>query len=61
MNDMRKRMKKKVKEPEFATDDTVVASTDLTGLIPTPPKDASQAESYADLHHIPIPDDIGKR
>jgi len=61
MSDPKKRTKNRLQEPEFLKDDMVAASTDLTGLIPTPPKDASQAESYADLHHVPIPEEVGKR
>ena len=50
------RTKNKIQEPEYLADDMVAASTDLTGLIPTPPADESQAEAYADIHKVPVPE-----
>ena len=41
---------------EYLEDDMVAVSSDLTGLVQAPPADEAQAESYAELHNIPIPD-----
>jgi len=40
---------------EYLEDDMVAVSSDLTGLVQAPPVDEAQAESYAELHNIPIP------
>jgi hypothetical protein len=37
----------------FFDQEQVVSATECTGLIPTPPQSAEQAESYAQLYHIP--------
>lgn len=36
--------------------DIVASSTECTGLIPAPPANESEAESYADLYSIPKPE-----
>jgi len=41
---------------EYLEDDMVAVSSDLTGLVQAPPADEAQAESYAELHNIPIPE-----
>ncbi len=35
--------------------DFVVSATDSTGLIPTPPQSADEAESYTEMYDIPQP------
>lgn len=35
--------------------DNVASSMDCTGLIPTPPVNEAQAESYTDIYAIPKP------
>ncbi len=35
--------------------ENIVSATDCTGLIPTPPVNQTEAESYAELHSIPQP------
>ena len=35
--------------------DTVASASECTGLIPTPPVNESQAESYTDIYTIPKP------
>ena len=42
-------------ETDFLSLDEIVSSTELTGLVPTPPADESESESFADLHQIPAP------
>lgn len=37
--------------------DDVVSSTECTGLIPSPPTDAADAESYTDLYDVPQPEE----
>lgn len=39
----------------FAHLDFVASSSDCTGLVPTPPCNEEEAESYAQLHNIPKP------
>ena len=41
--------------------DTVVSSTECTGLIQTPPKTESEAEAYADLYTAPKPEGPGRK
>ena len=40
---------------KFYDVEAVVSYNDSTGLIPTPPKNESEAESYSDLLNIPQP------
>lgn len=35
--------------------DTVASASECTGLIPTPPVNEAQAESYTDIYTIPKP------
>ena len=35
--------------------DTVASASECTGLIPTPPVNEAQAESYTDIYSIPQP------
>lgn len=37
------------------TTDTVVSSTECTGLIQTPPANEAEAEAYTDLYTVPKP------
>ncbi len=37
----------------FFDQEQIVSATECTGLIPTPAQSADQAESYAQLYHIP--------
>jgi len=60
MSDPKNRVKNEFPESGYL-DETVAASTDLTGLIQRPPADESEAESYAELHHVPVPDDVPER
>ncbi len=34
---------------------SVASATECTGLIPTPPVDKSEADSYTDIYHVPVP------
>lgn len=36
--------------------DTVASVTECTGLIPTPPANEAEAESYTDLYAVPKPE-----
>jgi hypothetical protein len=36
--------------------DDVVSATECTGLIPTPPRSESEAESYTDIYLVPCPE-----
>ncbi|WBY64872.1 MAG: hypothetical protein ACFWUD_09385 [Thermocaproicibacter melissae] len=38
--------------------DNVVSGTECTGLIPTPPEDEPESESYTELYTIPKPASI---
>jgi hypothetical protein len=46
---------------DIPTSTDVIASTECTGLIPTPPQFASEAESYTDLFSIPKPQGARER
>ena len=54
--DLKNKGKNNQATSEYLEDDMVAASTDLTGLIPTPPADEAEAESYADIHKVPVPE-----
>lgn len=55
-------LKLKDKDSFFDSEvDTVVSSTECTGLIQTPPVTESEAESYADLYTAPKPEGPGPR
>lgn len=41
--------------------DTVVSASECTGLIPTPPVNEAQAESYTDIYAIPKPSSQNKK
>ena len=41
--------------PNILMEETVAASTDLTGLVQKPPSDEAEAESYEELHNISLP------
>lgn len=43
-------------EASFFGDDNTASTMECTGLIPTPPTDEAEAESYADLYTIPKPE-----
>ena len=40
--------------------DDVVSTTECTGLIPTPPQNEAEAESYTDLYAVPKPENKEK-
>lgn len=42
-------------DDKFYDVEQVVSSNDCTGLVPTPPKSESEAESFSDLMNIPQP------
>ncbi|MCL2838219.1 MAG: hypothetical protein FWE04_04020 [Oscillospiraceae bacterium] len=47
--------------PNYPDDEMVVSTNDLTGLVQKPPSDEGEMESYAELHHVPVADDIPER
>lgn len=58
MNDKKKRQSKKglpYDDDAFYENLHVSSADDCTGLIPTPPKSAGEAESYTQLMNIPKP------
>ena len=61
MCDPKKRKTNTFDETNFLEDEMVASSNDLTGLVQKPPSDESEMESYAELHHVPVPDDIPER
>ena len=61
MNDPKKRVTTDLQELNYLEPEPVAASSDLTGLIQKPPSDEAEAESYAELHHVPVPDDVPER
>jgi len=46
---------------DILKEETVAASSDLTGLVQKPPSDEAEMESYAELHHVPVAEDIPER
>lgn len=42
---------------QFYDMSSVQSSTDMTGLVPRPPLTGADAESYSQIHGIPIPGD----
>ena len=42
------------------TEEPVVSSGDMTGAVQAPPADESEAESYAEIAAVPVPEDILK-
>ncbi len=37
---------------------SIESSTEMTGFMPTPPITENEAESYSELHGMPIPSDV---
>ena len=42
---------------EFYDMKSVMSSTEMTGLTPTPPLSEEDAESYSEIHGMPVPGD----
>jgi hypothetical protein len=42
-------------DDDFFDIETVVSSTECTGLIPTPPLSVAESESYTEIYDIPRP------
>ena len=46
---------------EFYDMKSVMSSTEMTGLTPTPPLSEDDAESYSEIHGLPVPGDPPKK
>ena len=57
MSDEDKRKLKLKDEDSFFDDESVVSSTECTGLIQTPPVSVNEAKSYTQVYNIPITKD----
>jgi len=55
------KIKDNLPEPNPLDYEPVVSTSDLTGLVQKPPSDEGEMESYAELHHVPVADDIPER
>jgi len=47
--------KKEFQGMDILNDETVAASTDMTGLVQKPPSDEAEAESYENLANVSMP------
>lgn len=55
MNEKKKQGYPSYDDDKFYDVEQVVSSNDCTGLIPTPPKNEYEAESFSDLMNVPQP------
>ena len=46
---------------EFYDMKSVMSTTDMTGLTPTPPLTEEDSESYSEIHGMPVPGDPPKK
>ncbi len=56
-NDKNKRSGEERIFDQFYDMSSVQSSTEMTGLVPTPPQSEADAESYSQIHGMPIPGD----
>jgi len=43
---------------QFYDTQSVQSSTEMTGLTPTPPVTEDEAESYSEIHGMPVPEGV---
>jgi hypothetical protein len=54
MSDIDKQRKLKLKDEDtFFEDESVVSSTECTGLVQTPPTSVDEANSYSEIYDVP--------